>query len=397
MGEQLADGIYFDLPEEIYHDQERLSSSRLQKLAISPATFWAASWLNPDNHKPPVDSDALDDDTAKEIEEATKAQILGKAYHVARLEPERFEATYCRELAKADLGEDAILNARQMAAALKALGEAQSKAGESVLEQAKRLRAAGHQGPIWQLALEEWRAGIGVRIPIKDQFWRPLVKDMERIKANRPIHDLLSGGFAEVSILWTDAHGLKMKARLDYLKRAAWADFKSFDNSRGIWLDQALANAFRYNRYHIQVATYHEAVEMIRSRALAVRGEASQGQRDLVDAIRLQAEPLEAFFVFQEKSGIPNLIAKRVQLFDIPDTTRVNEAGASEDQRALGREATKRPTGLMQKAQFDIRKAKADFVNYSQIYEPGEPWQPIAPISDMTDLDFSPYWLENAG
>lgn len=395
MGEALSDGIYFDLPEDIYHDQERLSSSRLQKLNVSPGTFWASSWLNPENHKAP-DLDDLDEEDAKQVEAATKAQILGKAYHVARLEPDRFHSCYCRELAKADLGPDALTTSKAIEAALKDLGQAQTKAGESVLEKAHRLRAAGYREPIWHLALEEWRESIGDRIPIKAAYWTQILRDMKMIEANRPVHELLSGGFAEVSILWTDGGGVKMKARLDYLKPGAWLDFKSFDNSRAKWLDQAISDAFRFNRYHIQLATYHEAVEMIRQGALDIYGDPTREQIELIEDIERHLEPLQPYFVFQEKSGIPNLVAKRVRIFEIPDTTRVNEAGASEEQVAKGREATMRPTGLMQKALFDIRKAKADFRIYSEVYAPGEPWQPLEPISDLTDLDFSPYWLEAA-
>src|SRR5690606_73558 len=86
--EGIVDGIYFDLPADVYHAVPRLSSSGVQKLCVSPATFWRGSWLDPDRPDPD--------------EDATKAQILGRAYHTARLEPHLFEQLYVRELDKAE-------------------------------------------------------------------------------------------------------------------------------------------------------------------------------------------------------------------------------------------------------------------------------------------------------
>ena len=44
----LEDGIYFDLDEDQYHAEERLSASGICNMLVSPPTFWANSWLNPD-------------------------------------------------------------------------------------------------------------------------------------------------------------------------------------------------------------------------------------------------------------------------------------------------------------------------------------------------------------
>jgi hypothetical protein len=82
--EPIVDGIYFGLPMEVYLAVPRLSASGMQKLCASPAAFWKEVWLNPER--------AADPD-----EEETKAQQLGKAYHCARLEPERFHDAYVRE------------------------------------------------------------------------------------------------------------------------------------------------------------------------------------------------------------------------------------------------------------------------------------------------------------
>lgn len=51
----IADGVYFDLPEDVYHAVPALGSSSLGEIIISPATFWCGSWLDPD--RPELDAD----------------------------------------------------------------------------------------------------------------------------------------------------------------------------------------------------------------------------------------------------------------------------------------------------------------------------------------------------
>lgn len=376
----MIDGIYFNLPEGQYHAERRLSSSGIQKLLISPATFWQGSWFNPEQ----PDQD----------EEITKEQILGRAYHVALLEPDRFNQLYAPQLEKADAGEG-VFNGTEIGERLAELGEAKKKAGESVMEQALRLRAAGYDKFIWPLMRAEWKGGLAGRIPLPRKSWNNILIDMGRIRQSPIISDLLSGGAAEISVFWHDKHGLPLKARFDYLRPTDFSDLKTFDNGRGKMLDQALADAFRFNRYYIQAALYWEASEIIRSGVLDIIGEASNDERELISQISARPAALDAYFIFQEKGGIPNLLARKIRLFDVPTSTMINEAGASDGAIARVREATKRPTALMLKAQFEIAKAKRDFVNYQEVYPAGEAWLPLQPLGELSDEDFSPHWLEN--
>ena len=45
---------------------------------------------------------------------------------------------------------------------------------------------------------------------------------------------------------------------------------------------------------------------------------------------------------------------------------------------------------------MEIAAAKRDFLAYSEIYERGEPWLPFNPSGEITDADFSQYFLEEA-
>ncbi len=380
--EAIVDGIYFNLPEAIYHAVPRLSASGLQKLCVSPATFWRGSWLDPD--KPPLD------------EEQTKAQVLGKAYHCARLEPERFHDTYVRAISKADYPAKGLLTSdAAIKAALKELGATQSIGTETIAERGQRLLDEGYAGTVLAVEQAKWEAERNDRIPLPAEYFDQIVTDMTRIKNTTAIANLLSNGQPEVSIFWTDKHGLKMKSRVDWLGRTAQTDFKTFDNSRGKALDQALADAVRFNRLHVQAATYRDASEAVRTGGIDIVGEATDEQRDLVYSLRTRAKPLRFWFVFQEKGGVPNLLAREFR-FQAVTGYRETEIDAlvEEDGRESVREALGGTTMLYSRALWEIDRAKRAFVEYSQVYEPGEPWFPIDPIGAFDDLAFNSYWLE---
>src|SRR5690606_35088684 len=138
--EQLEDGIYFRLPEAQYHGQQRLSASGCANLLVSPGTFWADSWLNPDRE---VDEDP------------TIAQILGSAYHTALLEPDRFDELYVCEPDPADYPK-LLTTGTAIGERLAELGEAKKKAGEKVEEQALRLWEIDQEYELWPLVMSDW-------------------------------------------------------------------------------------------------------------------------------------------------------------------------------------------------------------------------------------------------
>lgn len=385
----LTDGIYFDLPEDDYHAIQRLSTSAICKLRISPADFWADSWLNLSP------AELTPDQLARQL----KVRVLGRAYHCARLEPERFHDSFVREISKADFaGVEGFLDtSTAIGDKLAELGEPKSKAGEGVLDKARRLRDLGYLHPIWHIEFETWENDTGNRQAIPAELWDNLLVDMQRLQKVPQVHALLSGGQSEVSVLWTcDKTGIPMKARLDYLKPDCWADFKTFDNSRGKHVFNAIRDAFQHNRYYLQAVSYRDAVEAIRSGNLAVLGKFDENQMALVEQIRRRPSELDCVYVFQQKSGVPNIFMRRVNFWDVPLSTLANDPGASEEAVARAHEATRRPTALFNKGRREIAAAKRDFLAYQEIYAPGEEWLPYAPEGEFTDDDFPPWFLDEA-
>lgn len=383
--DEIVDGVYFDLPSEIYHAVNRLNTSGLQAIDVSPADFWEDSWLN--------------DDGTEVDEDSTKAQILGKAYHTARLEPDLFEGLYCRMIERSDFpAKGAVYTGTDIGMALAALPEpqAKSKAGENVLAQAQRLADAGYEGTIYPLEVAKWEQAKGSRIAIGAKFWNDIIVDMHRIRSNPDIAALLSDGAAEVSIFWTDSYGLKMKTRLDHLRPDGWQDLKTFDNPRRKKLDQVLREKMMWDRLHIQAVVQRDAIQAIRSGAVQIIGEASEQDRKLFAEVWIGTAEMKMHFVFIQKGGVPNQIAMEFPFFTVPDNITQNwDAGATEEQMAAAHEATRTSTALHNIGRRTIAAAKENFVLYSQVYDPGQPWFPLNAVSSYDDADFPPRWLEN--
>lgn len=375
----LADGIYFDIEEKDYHAIARLSSSGMQSILVSPGTFWADSWMNPGKEDRDNDTDA---------------RILGRAYHAARFEPEEFEKKFCRDLAMEDIP-DVLTNDTMIKEQLEKIGQPKTKAGENVLDRAERLKAMGYGGPIWHLERAKFEESLDGRTPIKGKYYDQILQDMGRIKCNPEIAEHFEGGCAEVTVLYTDPDsGIAMKCRLDYLKPKSFTDLKTFENTQRKNLDQCITDAFRYNRYYIQAASYWQVTELIRTgQVIVAPGRATAKQAALIEAIRAQPHPLRCWYVFQEKKGVPNLLAYEFRIFQTHPSARANEIGASEEGVERARAGMTDHTMIYRKAAAEIQLAQIAYLNCKEAFGDDE-WFVLNPVREISDDSFSLYWLE---
>lgn len=379
----ITDGIYFGLPEEVYHAVPALGGSAITQIGTSPADFWKGSWLDPD--RPELD------------EEATEAQIVGRAYHCARLEPEQLEVRFVGELDKKTMPPGSLFTGPQMSAKLKEMGV--SPVGGSVAEQAERLADNGFPiEKLWHVALTNWQREVGARQKIKAKVWGEILIDMERIRNTPEIASKLTGGAAEVAIFWTDDKGVRCKCKLDYLTVEHWAELKTFENTRRKKVRQAIIDAVQYNGYYITAAHYRDGVEAIRTGGLQIRGPSTDAQRELIARIQIAPRPLELWFIFQQKGGVPNLFADRFEFSAINLVQRCEIEAlmheGTEAERAMAREALSAITQIYRRGMIEVQRAKDQFLLYSQVYPPGEPWRPIDPEGTIGDIDFHPRFLE---
>lgn len=376
----LEDGIYFDMPELTYHRLHRLSASGIKNILISAPTFWAKSWMNPD---------------AEEQDDDTKAKILGRAYHVAIFEPETLDARYVAE-PDLDQYENLLTSDSAVCAELKALGQTQKKANESQNERASRLLDLDPSFNIKSLIISEWEETLEGRTSIAAKYWQQIQRDIERIEANPEIHNLVTGGASEVTILWTcPESGIKMKARIDKLKEDCFVDLKSFQNANGKPVNQAILDQVQYLRQYLSMRVYQTAIRMIGELSLEIMGitdqeeapSVTQEQINLVETLRSRSGPHQPWLFFQEKNGIPNLLARRVKLQDMPDGVDEQSIGAEDHVIKI------RDTVLCRKADIEIARAKQIFTQSMEIFGEDSPWYPFDMIGTIGDEDFRDWFL----
>ena len=203
-------GIYFGLPEDIYHNDEALGSNDLKLVRKDPAQFWLKSKMNPKRHL---------------YATQTKSTTLGSAMHKMVLEGhEAFVRTYVRRV-----DDDEGMTPAQKAAVTKA-------AKKDLREDQTLLKA--------------------------DEF--DLCLDTESIVTSHPdLKGALTGGASEVSVFWEGPGGVPLKARFDRLKPGGIGDLKSIANERDDKLETACKFAIKRYRYYMQAAHYLEGLAQL--------------------------------------------------------------------------------------------------------------------------------------
>jgi PDDEXK-like domain of unknown function (DUF3799) len=161
-----AEGIYRDIPNEIYHgDRTAVSSSSLKLVLRSPAHFIALQ---------------------EEPEESTVAKDFGTALHSALLEPEKYRELY---VAKPTI-------------------DKRTKSGKALAE---------------TIAVE-----LAGKMQISPASMADIEAMVSSARKHPRVIDMLKDGEAEVSYVWKDeATGILCKCRPDWLNTNAIFDLKS--------------------------------------------------------------------------------------------------------------------------------------------------------------------------
>lgn len=293
----LADGVYFGLDEDVYHAQPRLSASGIKNLLVSGMDFWARSWLNP---------------RRKEDDDDADWKVYGRAYHKRILEGrEAFYAAYASEIDPAD-HPGCLTKQAQFKEECRRLC---LPVGGTNDELVARLQAAGCDKPLLPaLIAENARTNAG-KIFLKADWFHTIELSAACIFHNPTLSKVFSGGFPEVSVLWTaevqdgrtgEIVTVPMKMRADYLKTSVIADLKTFANKMQKPIDRAVFHDIASNRYHIQVANYYAGIEA--AEAMVERGQVHvvSGQppkHKWLDAFA--KEPKTFVFVYQQKGIAP--------------------------------------------------------------------------------------------
>lgn len=244
----LPDGIYFGLPEEIYHADGALGSTSLKQLAKYPCK-WQYDRLRP----------------RKEIE--PEYLIWGSAWHCRLLEgKEEFDSRYAKVPTPADFP-GCMVTTDDVKDFLRMNGQKLSGNKPELIARAKELDDCP---PIFEELLAQWRAEHPKHQELSPRITQEIedaVSNMQRdptLSAVMQAGSLINGA-AEISIIYT-VDGIRRKARFDYgipplapRTTALIVDLKSFSTFKGGNDEDAGIRKVYDEVYDVQAAYYMDA------------------------------------------------------------------------------------------------------------------------------------------
>lgn len=213
----MQDGIYFNLADEDYHAEKRLSSSGLRDILDNPTYYWFNSNFNP-----------------LRIEKTSEAMTDGKIMHSMILEGDTFKNKY-----------------KVMPLEIEGLSRNSTE-------------------------FKIWKSAQSLEV-IPFQKYKKFKLICDYLSQEGQILDcnIFNGGFAEVSILWTE-NGIKRKARIDYLTLGRIIDLKTFIKRNKKPLNDYVAEYFFSYKVYIQLVYYLRAVKFALENDLKVFGNSEQ-------------------------------------------------------------------------------------------------------------------------
>ena len=243
-------------------------------------------WLNPDY-----------------VDEDSEAKMIGRAYHKRILEGrEAFYAAYAETFSAPSYALKTIED----------MTEALAKVAITLPSKAKKadyLAAVRTNCPD-DLVFDDLREQHDARHEGKEFLSHDLIAKIETaakmIEAHPEISKCFSGGYPEVTVLWTE-DDIRFKARFDYLKPKAIVDLKTFGNFMNKPIDNAIYSSMASGKYHIQAAFYMRAFK-------AAQAEAKPADFRGPDDWLLQFTDCEEpgfYFCFQQKGVAPLARAKK--------------------------------------------------------------------------------------
>lgn len=252
---QLKEGIYFGMPNDVYHSLEALSSSAV-KTFVGSATEYAQEFVV----------------GKKKVRTASQKKTLetGSLVHLLTLEPARFSAEYFR-IPKRTEYPDALHTHEDLNQALTKCGETVSEGikdkvnrlkrcrpkastsgihsvsdadaalvqnglskSESKLDKGYRLLSYDKHATVYDVEVEQLKLSYGApatetidgemvttyggKVPVQGEVWDSVVRASEAARMHDDARSLLSDGFAEVAMIARcKLTGLLMKAKFDWL------------------------------------------------------------------------------------------------------------------------------------------------------------------------------------
>jgi len=290
MSDEIQDGIYFNMPENQYHALDRLSASGIKKLMISPLQFYTENY----------DADF--------IQKTSVFMDKGKAYHKMILEgQEEFDKCYVPAINSADY-KDSLVSQNDLkdwcnSHDLKVSGT-KSVLSERIIDFDPLM-----QNNIYSYIQDAYNEKHADKVHISNDDLIEINRASEILKSS-DLSMHFSGGFPEVSILWTcPVTDIKCKARIDYLRHDLVSDLKTFSNSMRKTLDRCVTSAIEYERYYVQAVHYMSGMSAIKELIKAGNHVTDSTQDAFFDMIINNEQ--EFMFVFVETGQVNNCLARK--------------------------------------------------------------------------------------
>lgn len=299
-GSRIAPGVYFNMPEAVYHADPALGSGSVRALAKCAMYYWQDSWMNP-LRQPRAETDALRD---------------GRALHKLVLEgAEAFKRSFRRT---PEIGDHpaALDTVPQIKEALRACGQKMTGNKPELIE---RLREADPGAIFWDdierdFNAECQRAGA---CALRGANYDQIVSAAAAITSDSRVAAAFQGGRAEISVFWED-DGVPLKARFDYTRLGSErgrtigiiSDLKRFANQNDQPPERAVITALAALRLDVQAALYLEgAAQMsafIREGRMSDAGGISEAW--LLAIAALQPEDWRWYWCFHEANASVSLL-----------------------------------------------------------------------------------------
>lgn len=228
----MEDGLYIGLPEKQYRSDPALSQSGIKVLLTDPEEYWYQA-------------------ISGEYQQEQKDHLdTGIMWHKRLLEPEAFAASY----EPAPWITDKSLRPLDTVDDLKAFLEG---AGAEFKKTARKAELQEAARAIGGLVMDDYMNREGpCKLIYSPAVWNDMLAAEAAVRGHPYFGQMISGGLPEVSIFWTDESGVRLKARIDYLKPHGIIDYKTISNDRGKALRAAALQAIKWEKYDLQAAMY---------------------------------------------------------------------------------------------------------------------------------------------
>jgi hypothetical protein len=366
-------GIYFGMPEDLYHALPALSSHGVRDLAASPMIYWAGSTFL---------SELARKRCAERLEKERTHQTVGKAYHCRIMEGlDAFNQRFAVELS-ADEIEGALESTDEIKAAINAGGEKpRSKVPDQMPDgTGEYMRSAKKDDWIEQLLELDPDAKIlavlnrkhgakhAGKAFISAEAYEQIEIAAKMIEADPEVRHAFTGGHAEVVLIWEcPMTRIPMKARCDYLKLRAVVDLKTVANQRGMSIERAINQEVANYKYQIQPNVYVEGVDIVRKLVRDKKAVISAPDNATLEWVNQWGAETECewLWVFQQKGDAP---ITRGVFYPLRGSTN-----SVTGQRVL-----------------DVKQRFRKFAETFGL----DPWLDVRPIYDMADEDLPPWATE---